>query len=299
MPKLVGPMFSLDARKMFGKTIVYEKYKNVNYAKLHKKAYDPRNSYQIALRERMAYGVYLWQNFTDAVKGYYNDLVHPENMSGYNRWLRMYMLAYVPVAPVEHVVTFDSGSGVWQVPTGVTELVIEAWGAGGGGGASGGGPSSSGKGAGSGAYVKKTVSVTPGDNLPYSVGVGGDGGLPTNPNTKGVNGTATTMSSFGISAGGGEAGASNADGGAGDGGIATGGDINTNGNAGGVGGSNLGGPGGDAPNGGTGGLGGASDHPGLPGNPPGAGGGGSGRDDQEEHWGGDGANGRLTITYLQ
>ena len=67
--------------------------------------------------------------------------------------------------------TFSS-SGTWQAPTGVTEVFVELWGAGGGtpqcrNTVSGGG--------GGGAYSNKTLTVTPLSNYSYVVGVGGTG----------------------------------------------------------------------------------------------------------------------------
>jgi hypothetical protein len=67
--------------------------------------------------------------------------------------------------------TFNSGAANWTVPAGVTSVEIELWGAGGGGGSGKDGGSAAGaQGGGGGAYFKKTLSVTPGQNIAYSVG---------------------------------------------------------------------------------------------------------------------------------
>lgn len=58
-------------------------------------------------------------------------------------------------------------SGNWTVPAGVTRIAVELWGAGGGGASVGGG--------GGGGYVMAQFNVTPGDILPYLVGIGGSG----------------------------------------------------------------------------------------------------------------------------
>jgi hypothetical protein len=55
----------------------------------------------------------------------------------------------------------------WNVPAGVTEIIVEVWGAGGGGAAGGGG--------GSGAYIKAKIVVDPGDLIEVLVGLGGAG----------------------------------------------------------------------------------------------------------------------------
>ena len=58
--------------------------------------------------------------------------------------------------------TFNS-NGTFTVPLGVTEITVEAWGAGGGGGKATGNPAAGGGGAG-GSYAKKVISVTPGQS---------------------------------------------------------------------------------------------------------------------------------------
>ena len=81
------------------------------------------------------------------------------------------------------------GTSTFTVPPGVTSITVAVWGAGGaGGGITGGNPRSGGGGEG-GAFVRGTLSVTPGTQ--YQVVVGG-GGTASNG-----NGTAGASSSFG------------------------------------------------------------------------------------------------------
>jgi hypothetical protein len=61
----------------------------------------------------------------------------------------------------------QAGSVPWTVPAGVTEIMVELWGAGGGGHNGGGG--------GSGGYVKTIFEVIPGDVLTVVTGSGGQG----------------------------------------------------------------------------------------------------------------------------
>jgi len=67
------------------------------------------------------------------------------------------------------------GSGTWVVPAGVTRILVECWGAGGGGSFYGGG--------GGGGYILANFNVTPGSNITYNGGWGGDpasaGGMTT------------------------------------------------------------------------------------------------------------------------
>jgi len=110
-------------------------------------------------------------------------------------------------------------------------------------------------------------------------GGGGSGGKQRT-NGDGENGTASSIATLGLTAGGGGKGRDgNYSSTGGTAGTATGGDINTPGNVGGAGNDSTrtGGVGANAPNGGTGGYGGTySGNEGGPGGTPGAGGGGEG-----------------------
>lgn len=85
-----------------------------------------------------------------------------------------------PGEQYKHFVSFN-GNGTWDVPEGVTKIMIEAWGAGGGGSANGGGSG--------GGYVRSWFSVTPGTPVTYNVGQGGAGGVIGN----GQSGGQTTV----------------------------------------------------------------------------------------------------------
>ena len=69
----------------------------------------------------------------------------------------------------------SASSYLWDVPAGVTSIIVKAWGGGGGGG--GGGTSGVGGDGGGGGYSQATLSVTPGETLTVYVGGGGGGGL--------------------------------------------------------------------------------------------------------------------------
>jgi hypothetical protein len=88
--------------------------------------------------------------------------------------------------------SFMSGSGTWTVPAGVTSVNYLVVGGGGGGG--GGVSTGAGGGGGGGSVKTGTLSVTPGDELTYTVGAGGGGGIG-NASTSG-DGTAGGDSSF-------------------------------------------------------------------------------------------------------
>lgn len=184
-----------------------------------------------------------------------------------------------------------TGAGSRKVPAGVTSIDIEIWGGGGSGGGSNGTNDSGG--GGSGAYSKlDNESVTPGDTISYSIGAGG---ASVAGNTIGNNGGDTTCNA--ATAGGGVGGAIITTGGAG--GSASGGDINTSGNAGqNAPDSTHGGAGGSAPNGGAGGTGavneGAVAQAGVA---PGGGGGGGENDSAPNLLGAAGANGGIKFSW--
>jgi len=74
-----------------------------------------------------------------------------------------------------------TSSGTWVAPSGITHVVVAAWGAGGGGG--GGSnvacampPGASGGGGGGGGYLQAVVAVTPGQSYNVVVGTPGTGG---------------------------------------------------------------------------------------------------------------------------
>ncbi len=223
------------------------------------------------------------------------------------------------------IMTFNT-NGTFTVPTGVTCIQVQAWGAGGGGG---GGVGGSGGGGGGGAYtLNNSVLVTPGNTYNIAIGQGGIGGQNAgNTNNTGNPGTATSATFDGavtVTANPGQGGTfgtgTSVSGGAG----GTGGTYS--GGAGGVGNSTLntggtGDGGGGGSSAGTGAVGNAGGTPtagtavtgGGPGGvgatgtntgsnpasgPGGGGGGGSKTSGTSTRAGGNGANGQMIITWI-
>lgn len=80
-------------------------------------------------------------------------------------------MVWADLTEYKNFVTFAFGtSATWVVPAGVTKIYVEAWGGGGGGTGTGGG--------GGGGYVAGIFTVTPGNNVTYTVGAGGAAGSP-------------------------------------------------------------------------------------------------------------------------
>jgi hypothetical protein len=94
-------------------------------------------------------------------------------------------------------------NGTFTVPTNVTRIMVEMWGAGGGGGGVGGsgngGANFGGNagGGGGGGYGKANISVTPGNNLTVTVGSGGIGGIAGASGGPGFAGTSGSAGSAG------------------------------------------------------------------------------------------------------
>lgn len=194
---------------------------------------------------------------------------------------------------------------IWTVPAGVTEITVEAWGAGGGGGGVDEGKNRIGAGGGGGAYAKKVLAVTPNQVLNISIGTGGTAGTRSTNGGNGGDSFVSFNSSVLVIAKGGIGGQSRTSsnsaprGGAGGSVDESIGDLRTVGgngeNGSGTGGST--GEGGNGANGGAGGAARTSRGNGNPGNSPGGGGGGGRDDDRDDRIGGAGGSGKIIITY--
>ena len=197
----------------------------------------------------------------------------------------------------------------YTVPAGVYSLQVEVWGGGGRGGSCT--TNGVGGGGGGGAYSRSVMAVTPGQIIPYSLGLGsstiaagGDtwfsspstlmakgGGSVADNTLTGATGGAASSGSGQIKYSGGD-GASGVTGSYGGGGGSSAGTAAI-GNA----GSGSTSTGGTAPaGGGNGGNGATSNGNGSAGNIPGGGGGGARRGNTGSYTGGAGANGQITIT---
>lgn len=213
-------------------------------------------------------------------------------------------------------VTSSTGGGTynWTVPPGRTRVFFETVGGGGGGGGSNASPKTSGNGGQGCIKVQGWINdLTPGSNIPISVGLGGAGGTV---NSQGSQGGSTLFNSKLLCLGGlgGSLGGnfSNAIGG----GLYTTGGISSGatgpggpgqqseiypGGVGGVngGGGGFGGAGGGSGSFGVGGTGGRGDSTfvGVPATGSGAGGGGAGTDGASQQAGGAGSDGLINIYY--
>ena len=153
--------------------------------------------------------------------------------------------------------TYTTGSGNFTVPTGVTSVIVEVWGAGGGGGAGGAAGNPGAAGGGGGGYTRKTLTVSAGQTIAYVVGAGGAGNLLYDNSAAGTTGapssatySGTTYTANGGIGGGSREGTELA----GTGGSASNGDENRTGGTGSIKSSGRGGGGGSSASSGSNGT---------------------------------------------
>ena len=94
MTRLTAPLLSLDASGSIYKTIVYSKWKGVNYARLSVKPYNPKSDAQMAVRETVSMGVMYFTkgDYVDAsAKTWWNTYAEGTNMSGINRFMKFFV----------------------------------------------------------------------------------------------------------------------------------------------------------------------------------------------------------------
>jgi len=77
---------------------IYQTYHGRNgLITVRKKFYAPLTPMSTAVHDRRAIfrdGVLAWQSESPTVKKQYDHLTYPENMSGFNRYLRLYLLSH-------------------------------------------------------------------------------------------------------------------------------------------------------------------------------------------------------------
>lgn len=96
MPRLTGPLFSLDARQTLGSTIVYSAWKGLNYARLRVIPYNPKSDYQTGVRDSLTWGVLYFTKgdyVAAAQKTWWNTYAEGTNQSGFNRFMKFFMAA--------------------------------------------------------------------------------------------------------------------------------------------------------------------------------------------------------------
>lgn len=94
MPRLTGPLFSLDARKTLANTITYSAWKGISYARLKVTPYNPKSAYQTGIRQTMRMGVHYFTKGTyvaAAQKTWWDIYAEGTNESGFNRFMKKFV----------------------------------------------------------------------------------------------------------------------------------------------------------------------------------------------------------------
>lgn len=83
------------ALRVRGKYSPYAIFREMPYGRVCCKMYypyNPQTASQQANRNFFAYAISNWQGFSQPARHYYNQLKYPGSMSGYNRYIRLYLL---------------------------------------------------------------------------------------------------------------------------------------------------------------------------------------------------------------
>lgn len=105
MASLVGPLLSLDASGSIFGTVVYSKWKGINYARLSVTPYNPKSAYQQGIRDTMTWGVLYFTKgsyVAAAQKTWWETYAEGTQMSGINRFMRFFVAS-----------NYDSGTGTF------------------------------------------------------------------------------------------------------------------------------------------------------------------------------------------
>ena len=85
------PVIGLQVHGRMAHWWVHKEYKRYKVVAKYYYPYNPQTEVQQGWRNFFAYAVSNWQGFDAATKNYYNELKRPRYMSGYNRYLSMYL----------------------------------------------------------------------------------------------------------------------------------------------------------------------------------------------------------------
>jgi len=75
MPKVIGPLFSLGARKTIGRTLTFQRRPSGHAVFIRTTPYDPKATDQLSHRAIIAEAVTKWQSLTDEQKQQWKDFV--------------------------------------------------------------------------------------------------------------------------------------------------------------------------------------------------------------------------------
>jgi len=91
VPKVTGPLFSLEAIGKLGNAITYQRRPGGPAVVVQPDPKQPRTASQVAQRGSMTVAVGFWQGMGTGLQEYYRAAASGTGMSGYNRYVRRFM----------------------------------------------------------------------------------------------------------------------------------------------------------------------------------------------------------------
>ena len=88
MAKVTGPLFSIDAAGKFGDSMVFAKWKGINYVRRHTKATQPNTARQKSVRSRFTEAAAMYQLLNGADKAAWKTRAAGRPLTGYNLFMK-------------------------------------------------------------------------------------------------------------------------------------------------------------------------------------------------------------------
>ena len=92
----IYPLIGITARGSFSSLFIFTQYGKKRIVKKYYYPYNPKSAEQQAWREIFSDAVENWQGFDNSVKNFYNTKYKNDHMSGYNRYIGLYLGANFP-----------------------------------------------------------------------------------------------------------------------------------------------------------------------------------------------------------
>ncbi|NWF92476.1 MAG: hypothetical protein HXY46_06135 [Syntrophaceae bacterium] len=91
MAKVTGPLMSIDASGAFADTMVYAKWKGINYSRQYAIPGNPRTANQLQIRDYFTTAVAAWQAEDQTTKDAWNQAASGKPLSGFNLYVGEYV----------------------------------------------------------------------------------------------------------------------------------------------------------------------------------------------------------------
>ena len=88
MAKVTAPLFSIEASGKFGDSMVFGKWKGINYVRMHTKANQPNTRAQIAVRDKFRQAAALYQRLSGSDKAAWKRKASGQPLTGYNLFIK-------------------------------------------------------------------------------------------------------------------------------------------------------------------------------------------------------------------